>query len=706
MSMTKGSSLVKLMNKLRKKIDEGKDLNYAVPDLWNCFGYPEEQILTTKEGLLYVNPYHFYYSCIQDYIMKNYDKKLNYAQSLSLLTDNFKVKYGYLGGDWIKESTIYSMHIRTSTSWDHDDSGKLEEEDKFGLKDTGTFVKSIALLPLLKKMGITAIYLLPISTYSTKFKKGELGSPYSVKNYFKLDSNLKDPMTDDDLTVEEEFRAFVEAAHILGIRVMIDLIPRTASRDSDLILEHPDWFYWIKKDDLQYYKPPTVEGLPPAEKPTFENIHLIYRSPEVWEHIRRFCPSPDVYAPEKWKSIKERCKKDPSLDFFDLIEEEIGLTTAPAFADCINDPQPPWTDVTYVKLYLDDPVASQKYTAGKGLAPYILFDTIKNNMFKGQRRNEELWNTLADIIPYYQEQFGIDGARLDMGHALPSELVEMILDRPRKLDRDFAFIAEELQTEAGEEARKNSYNMIIGFGWWLQPRISKFKTHEFMYEAVNYKAPVFACAETADTPRLAARDGGKVLSKFLTIMNHFVPNAVPFINSGLEIYETQPMNTGLDCKPDERLRLPKDDPYYDKLAFFDKYQLHWTNPDRWDLPDTLEIVSNIRRQYLKTIANPENFVPVHFESPKVPAIGLAWMIDGRRWKTHDNVLLVVGNTDLDNEREYVLYLENIRRQSGNASRKAWLMYSPYEWNHDIYDFDDHWNLHLKFKPGEVKILLI
>ena len=33
------------------------------------------------------------------------------------------------------------------------------------------------------------------------------------------------------------------------------------------------------------------------------------------------------------------------------------------------------------------------------------------------------------------------------------------------------------------------------------------------------------------------------------------------------------------------------------------------------------------------------------------------MIEGRRWKTHDNVLLVVGNTDLYNEREYVLYLE-------------------------------------------------
>ena len=34
------------------------------------------------------------------------------------------------------------------------------------------------------------------------------------------------------------------------------------------------------------------------------------------------------------------------------------------------------------------------------------------------------------------------------------------------------------------------------------------------------------------------------------------------------------------------------------------------------------------------------------------------------------------------------------------------MYSPNEWSHDIYDFDDNWNLHLKFKPGEVKILLL
>ena len=78
---------------------------------------------------------------------------------------------------------------------DSDRSGELESKNIYGLKETGTFVKTLALLPLLKKMGIDTLYLLPISQYSTKNKKGDLGSPYGVSNFFKLDPNLKDPMT-------------------------------------------------------------------------------------------------------------------------------------------------------------------------------------------------------------------------------------------------------------------------------------------------------------------------------------------------------------------------------------------------------------------------------------------------------------------------------------------------------------------------------
>lgn len=55
-----------------------------------------------------------------------------------------------------------------------------------------------------------------------------------------------------------------------------------------------------------------------------------------------------------------------------------------------------------------------------------------------------LWNLIADIIPYYQKEFGIDGARIDMGHALPKELVDLIIKRAKEIDPDFMFIAEEL----------------------------------------------------------------------------------------------------------------------------------------------------------------------------------------------------------------------------------------------------------------------
>ena len=164
----------------------------------------------------------------------------------------------YLGGDWIKESVVYSMMIRTSTSWDHDRSGDLENENLYQLKDTGTFVKTLAILPLLKKMGVDVVYMLPISKFSTKDKKGELGSPYGVSNFYELDPNLKDPITGNDFTVEDEFQAFVEACHILDMKVMIDFIPRTNAIENDLIIEHPEWFYWIKSEEYPNYLPPVV----------------------------------------------------------------------------------------------------------------------------------------------------------------------------------------------------------------------------------------------------------------------------------------------------------------------------------------------------------------------------------------------------------------------------------------------------------------
>ena len=254
-------------------------------------------------------------------------------------------------------------------------------------------------------------------------------------------------------------------------------------------------------------------------------------------------------------------------------------------------------------MYEDFPKETVNFLDTKDRAPYILFDTIKSNMYHGEIPNLKLWDKLADIVPSYQRRFGIDGARIDMGHALPSKLLEMIISKARETDKDFSFIAEELQVSNAQFAYDAGYNMIIGNGFTMEPRVFEGKLQKFVMNSNTFPLPLFACGETHDTPRLAARDGNEQLAKMLTVLNMFMPNGVPFINSGQEIFERQPMNTGLDCRENEEYNLPENDPYNGKLALFDKYQLHYTNERRWELPDILGIVKGIRKKWLKTITN-------------------------------------------------------------------------------------------------------
>ena len=700
----RGSKLKKLLDVLKGHDHKNETYNYVIPDLWNAWGYQGEEMVRTSWGELIVNPYHFYSQVIESFILPKAEDEVNYNQSLSLIKQSYQDKPGYLGGDWIKDSVVYSMMVRTSTAWDHDRSGDLENHNLYNLNETGTFVKSLVLLPLLKKMGVDTVYMLPISKFSLKDKKGELGSPYGVSNFFEIDQSLKDNMTGSEMTVEEEFQAFVEACHILDMKVMIDIIPRTNSVESDLILEHPDWFYWVYTDTFHEYYPPYVPGLGSTLTPKPEYLPYVYASEAVWNHIHKFSYAPNIIDPEKWERVVKEYHETEGASILDLVNREFGLTVAPAFSDHINDVQPPWTDVTFFRMYLDHPVESQKYLGGQELPPYILFDTIKSNLYKGNIINEGLWATLSNIIPHYQQHYGIDGARIDMGHALPSELVNRIIANARTNDPDFCFIAEELQEENAKVSRDNGYNMIIGYGFYQEPRVYEHRTHNFMYESRHLPCPVFAGGETHDTPRLAARDGGRTLSKMLTVMNMFMPNGVPFINSGQEVYETQPMNTGLDCRDYEQYMLPQNDRYFGKLALFDKFALHYLNHMRWELPDILEAISKIRHDHLKTFTNVENFVGLGFDNLGDPAIGFGYIEEGKRGHYNDNVFIIVASTNMHSPIDVTVHLENLREQSKNTWCTGKLLFSTHEWQREVHEFDYNRNLHLHLQPGEVKII--
>lgn len=608
--------------KPRKKPD------YCIPKAWFFERYKKEVRLDGER--VFVEPASYFESII-NWICEQRQDKRDYRQSLSL-------QNGITDRSWIKGAVIYSSLVRTTAAYNHKGFGRFEQDDILGYRESGTFLKMIALLPHLVKLGVNVLYLLPVTKSSQIFKKGEIGSPYSVKDFLKIDPTYHDPLL-EGWNVEDEFSAFVEACHILGIRVILDFIPRTAARDCNLILEHPDWFYWVKVDELADYKPPKIPHLGFCQ-PDFENMRKIYDQEQVIKHLEKFTFDPKTIDAEKWEKIKKESNED---NFMYNIAKHFGLVTAPGFSDWINDPQPTWNDVTFLRLYLDHPMTSEGKIK-KDQAPYVLFDVIKASRFPGKVQNKELWTYIASVIPYFQKRFGIDGIRLDMGHALPDELEQMIIKSARDYDPSFVFVAEELEMHRAKEAKEAGYDVIIGNSWWMLPRVHE-KTYEFTQSvSVNVELPYIACAETPDTPRIAYRENGR-FRYLIPFLCAFLPNGVLMINSGQEIEETQPMNLGLDNDACGRFTLSCEDEFQGKLAFFDHYVMHWKDSD---MLDYLSDILRLRNQFSHLIIGGQ-YKPVY----------LTWQ-DGKTanisyWKDSESIV-IVANLD-EREREIGIELE-------------------------------------------------
>ena len=97
----------------------------------------------------------------------------------------------------------------------------------------GTFRAAQEQLPRLQAMGIDILWLMPIHPIGEKNRKGALGSPYSVKDYYGVNP---------EFGTEEDFRAFVNAAHELGMRVILDWVANHSAWDNPLVEQHPEWY--------------------------------------------------------------------------------------------------------------------------------------------------------------------------------------------------------------------------------------------------------------------------------------------------------------------------------------------------------------------------------------------------------------------------------------------------------------------------------
>lgn len=115
---------------------------------------------------------------------------------------------------WSRDAVIYQINTRQFTQ-------------------EGTFAAAQKELPRLKELGVDILWLMPIHPIGELNRKGTLGSPYSVKDYKGVNP---------EFGTKEDFKAFVDAAHAQGFKVILDLVANHTAWDHPLARAQPDWY--------------------------------------------------------------------------------------------------------------------------------------------------------------------------------------------------------------------------------------------------------------------------------------------------------------------------------------------------------------------------------------------------------------------------------------------------------------------------------
>src|SRR6516225_4867266 len=147
--------------------------------------------------------------------------------------------------DWLRSAVVYEIFPRN-------------------FSQEGTFDAITARLDELSGLGVDILWLMPIHPVGEKMKKGPLGSPYAVRDFYAISP---------DLGTTNDFRRLIKEAHKRNMKVVMDIVAGQTAWDSDL-MAHPQF----------YMKNPGGQIIPP--NPTWTDVAgLDYANPEVRQYM-------------------------------------------------------------------------------------------------------------------------------------------------------------------------------------------------------------------------------------------------------------------------------------------------------------------------------------------------------------------------------------------------------------------------------------
>lgn len=257
-----------------------------------------------------------------------------------------------------------------------------------GNETHGTFLNAIDRLDEVKAEGFNTLHVLPINPPGVENAMGTAGSVYAPKDMLKFDPVLIDK--NDPRSPQEQFKAFVDACHQKGLRVMVDM-PSCASYD--LYNARPELMAHERNGlaktpqgwcDIRMFEPWEDEG-----KRTL--------NPELLEYHRKFV---DMMIDAGVDGIRADVARAKPVEFWDIIIP-YSRKRNPEFA---------WLAETYT--YEDaSPQANMPYDRPE--------DSLRAGFdaYYGQYHIFNEWNTAKELNDYVIDNLNMS-YRLEKGKSL------------------------------------------------------------------------------------------------------------------------------------------------------------------------------------------------------------------------------------------------------------------------------------------------
>lgn len=134
---------------------------------------------------------------------------------------------------WLRSAVIYEIFPRN-------------------FSQAGDFNAITVRLDELKDLGVDTLWLMPIHPLGEKLKKGSLGSPYCVRDFYAINP---------DYGTTNDFKQLISQAHQRGMKIIMDIVAGHTAWDS-VMMAHPEFY---TKDASGKMHPPYPDWTDVAE---------------------------------------------------------------------------------------------------------------------------------------------------------------------------------------------------------------------------------------------------------------------------------------------------------------------------------------------------------------------------------------------------------------------------------------------------------